>query len=66
MNRRLLLLLVGCIAFALAVSAQTDNVAIKQLQSEMYQYFSTPEQDKFFDITSRLKEACRKAGDEQT
>lgn len=47
----------------LAVQAQSSD--IKELQAEMYKYFSTPEQEKFMEVTNLLKEKCKEVGDNQ-
>jgi len=46
-----------------AAMAQT-SADIQQLQSEMYRYFPTSEREKFFEVTEKLKEASRMAGDD--
>ena len=38
---------------------------IGQLQTDMYNYFSTPEQEKFMEVTELLKEKCLAVKDEQ-
>ena len=48
----------------LAMQAQPSE--IKELQAEMYKYFSTPDQEKFMEVTDRLKEKCLEYNDDQT
>lgn len=50
--------------YVLAMQAQSSE--IKELQSEMYKYFSTPEQETFMEVTERLKEKCLEYNDDQT
>lgn len=38
---------------------------IEQLQAEMYEYFSTPEQERFMEVTEKLKEKSLAANNEQ-
>ena len=49
----------------LPVQAQSVYQEIQQLQTDMYKYFSTPEQDTFMEVTDRLKEKCLSVNDEQ-
>ena len=52
------------VLYILPAKAQTA-AEIKQLQNEMYKYFSTTDREKFFEVTEQLKEASRKAGDDR-
>ncbi|MBR1411025.1 MAG: SpoIIE family protein phosphatase [Prevotella sp.] len=51
--------------FLLSASAQVDTAEIKQLEKEMYRFFSSSESDSFMLVTERLKEACERAGASQ-
>ena len=64
MKRSLLSFLLVLLAM-LPVQAQSVHQDIKQLQTDMYKYFSTPEQEKFMEITDQLKEKCLEVQDEQ-
>ena len=50
----------------ISVNAQSYENEKERLQAEMYEYFSTPKQKKFMDVTESLKEKSMAAGDEQT
>lgn len=58
-----ILLVVFALFCVLAVKAQSPE--IKELQAEMYKYFSTPEQEKFMEVTEALKEECKAANEDQ-
>ena len=63
----ILYLLLFCLTIeqrALAQTAAADN-NLKQLQEDMYRYFSTNEVDKFNDAVEKLKAAALRAGDER-
>ena len=47
------------------MQAQTVHQQIEQLQTDMYKYFSTPEQDKFMEVTEELKAKCLEVNNEQ-
>lgn len=47
-----------------AARAATED-RLLQLEADMLQYMETRERDKFFDITNRLKEGCKEAGNER-
>ena len=47
------------------VQAQSVHQEIQRLQTDMYKYFSTPEQDRFMEVTDSLKEKCLEVNDEQ-
>ena len=51
--------------FLLSASAQVDTTEIKQLEKEMYRFFSSSESDSFMLVTECLKEACERAGASQ-
>ena len=51
--------------YTMPMQSQRLDKEIAQLQTEMYKYFSTPEQEKFMKITEQLKEKCLAANDEQ-
>lgn len=50
----------------ISMQAQSSGKGIDQLQTEMYKYFSTPEQEKFMEVTEQLKEKSLEINDEQT
>ena len=50
----------------LSVQAQGADPETEDLQAEMYKYFSTPEQEKFMEVTEKLKKRSEATGDEQT
>ena len=50
----------------LSVQAQSSIKEIEELQTEMYKYFSTPEQEKFMEVTELLKNKSLEVNDEQT
>lgn len=60
-----ILVLMGMLYMLPASMAQTA-ADIKQLQNEMYKYFSTTDKEKFFEVTEQLKEVSRKAGDDRS
>ena len=63
----ILYLLLFCLTIeqqALAQTAAADN-ELKQLQEDMYRYFSTNEVDKFNDAVEKLKAAALRAGNER-
>lgn len=61
MNRVLL------VVFALfcMMTAQAQSSDIKKLETEMYKYFSSPEQEKFMEIAELLKKKSLAAGEEK-
>ena len=60
----LVLFLLSGMGQAWAQPASADD--IQQLQKEMYQLYNKNDEAAFIDVTDRLKEAARKAGDERT
>ena len=51
----------------MSTQAQSSKLKeIEDLQTEMYQYFSTPEQEKFMQVTDQLKEKSLDINDERT
>ena len=55
------------VVFALfcVLAMQAQSSEIKELQAEMYKYFSTPEQEKFMEVTESLKEECKAANEDR-
>lgn len=43
----------------------SERQEIERLQAEMYEYFSTPEQTKFMEVTEQLKEKSKDINDER-
>ena len=50
----------------LPIQAQSSVKGMEELQTEMYKYFSTPEQEKFMEVTEMLKQKSLEVNDEQT
>ena len=42
-----------------------DNIQLMKLQSEMLRLISTADRDQFTEVTEKLKDECRKRGDER-
>ena len=63
MNFKILTLL-GSL-FCCTVAWGITNDELKRLEADMLQYFSTTERNKFIEVTNRLKEASREAGNER-
>lgn len=62
-----ILLVVFSLFGIIATQAQSTNLKeIEDLQAEMYKYFSTPDQEKFMEVTEQLKEKSLAINDEQT
>ena len=59
------LLVVFLLLGMMSVQAQALRQEIEQLQTDMYKYFSTTEQDKFMEVTEALKEKCLEFQDDQ-
>ena len=60
-----ILSIVFCLLGLMPMQGQTIHQEVKQLQTEMYKYFSTPEQEKFMEVTNQLKNKCLEIQDEQ-
>jgi hypothetical protein len=58
----LMLLVIAICASSLRAASDKE---LKQLEAEMLKYIETKEHDKFFEITDKLKEASREAGNER-
>jgi hypothetical protein len=57
-----MLLVIAICASSLRAASDKE---LKQLEAEMLKYIETKEHDKFFEITDKLKEASREAGNER-
>ena len=64
MKNRFLIIVFSLLGI-MPVQAQSVHQEIQQLQTEMYKYFSMPEQDRFMEVTDSLKEKCLEVNDEQ-
>ena len=60
------LFIMACLFGIMPTQAQSaDKKDIEALQTEMYKYFSTPEQEKFMEVTDELKAKSLEVQDEQ-
>ena len=64
MKKHFLLIFVSLFGM-MSAQAQSLHKEIEQLQTDMYKYFSTPDQDKFMEVTEQLKAKCLEVNDEQ-
>ena len=62
---RVILLLITLHLSLTSSSAQVDSDEIKQMENEMYRFFSSSESDSFMLVSERLKEACQRMGASQ-
>ena len=65
MRRMIYLLLLAVTSLMSLPSMAKDNLHLMELQTEMLRLISTPNRDKFTEVTEQLKTECHKLGDER-
>ena len=63
--RRVLMLFIMLHASLTTLYAQVDTTELRQLEKDMYRFFSSSETDSFTIVTERLKELCLAVGASQ-